>query len=90
MFQVVGLMFIVLGIVGKVGAVFVLIPYSVIGGMMVISFGILIGVMMSNMQFIDQNSSRNLGIIGLSMLMALMTPYWLEITPGAIQTGNSL
>jgi len=81
-------MFIVLGILGKVGAVFVIIPYSVIGGMMMINFGILIGVMMSNMQFIDMNSSRNLGIIGLSMLMAMMTPYWLKITPDGINTGK--
>lgn len=84
----VGVIFILFGLVGKIGAVFVTIPYSVIGGMMIINFGVLIGVMMSNMQFIDMNSTRNLGIIGTSMLFALMMPHWLETTPKAIQTGN--
>lgn len=81
-------MFIFLGIIGKIGAVFVIIPYSVIGGMMMINFGILIGVVLSNMQFIDQNSTRNLGIIGISMLVALMMPHWLKTSPDGINTGD--
>ena len=88
MFQVVGLIFIVFGIVGKIGAVFVNIPYSVVGGMMMINFGVLIGVMLSNLQFIDTSSTRNLSVIGVSMLLALMLPYWVEATPNAINTGR--
>ena len=87
-FQVVGLIYIVFGIVAKIGAVFVTIPYSVVGGMMMINFGVLIGVMLSNMQFIDMNSTRNLAAIGVSMLMAEVIPYWIETTPNAISTGT--
>ncbi|XP_052804781.1 solute carrier family 23 member 1-like [Mya arenaria] len=86
-FQLVGLIYIVFGIVGKIGAVFVTIPYSVVGGMMMINFGVLIGVMLSNMQFIDMSSTRSLAIIGMSMLIALMTPYWIETTDEPINTG---
>jgi nucleobase transporter 1/2 len=78
----------VFGVIGKVGAVFVTIPYSVIGGMMMINFGMLIGVMLSNLQFIDLSSSRNLAIIGMSILMAMMMPYWVQTTPNAIETGK--
>ena len=87
MFQVVGLMFILFGIIGKTGAVFVTIPYPVVGGMMMINFGVLIGVVLSNLQFIDLESTRNLGIIGMSMLLSIMFPHWIETTPNAIDTG---
>jgi nucleobase transporter 1/2 len=89
-FQVVGLTYIFFGVVGKIGAVFVTIPYSVIGGMMIINFAVLTGVMLSNLQFIDLSSTRNLFIIGLSMIASLMFPYWIETTPKAIYTGIKL
>ena len=89
MFQVVGLLFILFGIIGKIGAVFVTIPYPVVGGMMMINFGVLVGVVLSNLQFIDLESTRNLGIIGMSMLVSFMFPHWIETTPNAIDTGMS-
>ena len=73
---------------GKIGAIFVTVPYPVVGGMMMINFGVLIGVMLSNLQFIDLSSTRNLGIIGMSMLLAVMFPFWIETTPDAIDTGR--
>ena len=75
---------------GKIGAIFVTVPYPVVGGMMMINFGVLIGVMLSNLQFIDLSSTRNLGIIGMSMLLSVMFPYWIETTPDAINTGRSV
>jgi nucleobase transporter 1/2 len=87
-FQVVGIMYIIFGVIGKFGAFFVTIPYSVVGGMQMINFGVLIGVMLSNLQFIDLNSTRNLAIIGLSMLIGLMMPYWFEKSPEGIHTGK--
>ena len=87
-FQVLGLFFILFGVVGKVGAVFVTIPYSVVGGMQMINFGVLIGVMLSNLQFIDLQSKRNLTIIGMSMLVSMMMPYWIQTTDDPINTGN--
>ncbi|KAL4222457.1 hypothetical protein ACF0H5_018497 [Mactra antiquata] len=86
-FQLVGVIFIFFGVLGKIGAVFVTIPYSVVGGMMIINFGVLTGVMLSNLQFIDINSTRNQAIIGISMLMGFSLPYYMQTTPGAINTG---
>ena len=83
----VGLLFIFFGVIGKIGAIFVTVPYPVVGGMMIINFGVLIGVMLSNLQFIDLGSTRNLAIIGMSMLLSIMFPYWIETTPDAIDTG---
>ena len=87
-FQVLGLLFILFGIIGKIGAVFVTIPYSVVGGMQMINFGVLIGVMLSNLQFIDLKSTRNLAIIGISMLISLMMPEWIRTTEDPINTGK--
>ena len=53
-----------------------------------INFGMLIGVMLSNLQFIDLSSTRNLAIIGMSILLAMMLPYWVSITPNAIDVGK--
>ena len=78
----------ILGVIGKVGAFFVTIPYSVIGGLQVINFGVLAGVMLSNLQFIDLNSKRNLSIIGISMLIAMMLQHWIKSTKDAIETGR--
>ncbi|KAH3788486.1 hypothetical protein DPMN_166630 [Dreissena polymorpha] len=88
-FQLLGLMFIVMGVIGKIGAVFVTIPYSVIGGLQVINFGVLAGVMLSNLQYIDLGSKRNVTIIGMSMLVGLMMPYWINNTKRPINTGNA-
>ena len=89
-FQFVGVIFMIFGVVGKIGAVFITIPYSVLGGMMMINFGVLIGVMLSNMQFIDMSSTRNLAIIGMSMLVSLMLPHWINTTDDPIYTGMGI
>ena len=86
-FQMLGFLFIVFGVVGKIGAIFVTIPYSVIGGMQMINFGVVIGVMLSNLQFIDLKSTRNMAIIGISMLISLMMPEWIRTTENPIDTG---
>ncbi|WAR21514.1 S23A2-like protein, partial [Mya arenaria] len=70
----------------RVGAVFITIPYSVIGGLQIINFGVLAGVMLSNLQFIDLGSKRNVTIIGMSMLVAMMMPHWVKTTENPINT----
>ena len=87
-FQVLGVLFILFGILGKIGAALITIPYSVVGGMQMINFGILVGLMLSNLQVIDLKSTRNLAIIGMSMLIALMMPEWIRTTKDPINTGN--
>ncbi|XP_071090863.1 solute carrier family 23 member 2-like [Haliotis cracherodii] len=87
-FAATGVLFMLMGILGKIGAFFVTIPYSVIGGGMIIGVGIFVGIVLSNLQYVDLNSPRNLAIIGISLLLGLMLPHWIETTPDGIQTGS--
>lgn len=75
-------------IVGKVAAVFVTIPYPVLGGAQIISLGMFIGLIMSNMQYIDMQSSRNLAIIGISVIIGLMIPNWAKNNSRDLETGK--
>ncbi|CAL1527305.1 unnamed protein product [Lymnaea stagnalis] len=86
-FQIVGVIYIAFAVFGKVGAFFMCMPYSVIGGSQIISFGILIGVILSYLQLIDLNSIRNLSIIGIALLLGMMMPHWVQKNPSAINTG---
>ena len=43
---------------------------------------------LSNLQFIDLNSTRNLLVIGFSIGSGFGIPQWLRGHPGAIQTGK--
>ena len=42
----------------------------------------------SNLQFVDMNSSRNLFIFGFSLFFGISMPYWLGKHPDAITTGS--
>lgn len=49
--------------------------------------GMITAVGLSNLQFVDMNSSRNLFVLGFSMFFGLTLPNYLESNPGAINTG---
>uniref|UniRef100_A0A3B4ABH3 Uncharacterized protein n=1 Tax=Periophthalmus magnuspinnatus TaxID=409849 RepID=A0A3B4ABH3_9GOBI len=80
--QATGLLMIVLGIFGKFGAVFITIPDPVIGGMFLVMFGMIAAVGISNLQYVDLNSSRNLLILGFSTFSGLVLPTWFHSNPG--------
>ncbi|OWF43864.1 solute carrier family 23 member 1-like [Mizuhopecten yessoensis] len=82
------IIFILFGLVGKVSAIFVTMPYPVLGGGMLVMYGMFTGVVLSNLQVVSLKSTRNLAIIGISILSGLMIPRWIETTPDAIDTGN--
>ncbi|GAB5566758.1 solute carrier family 23 member 1 isoform X1 [Prionailurus iriomotensis] len=52
-------------------------------------FGMITAVGLSNLQFVDMNSSRNLFVLGFSMFFGLTLPNYLESNPGVINTGAS-
>lgn len=87
-FVLCGIIYIAFGLVGKFSAVFITIPHPVLGGALIVMFGMFIGVVLSNLQYVNLTSTRNLAIIGLSVIMGLAVPYWVEKTPDGIQTGN--
>lgn len=61
MLQIAGIFFFFVGMIGKIGAVFVLIPDPVLGGLFFVLFGMIVAVGLSNLQYVDLNSSRYLG-----------------------------
>ena len=80
---------ILLGILGKFGALFTTIPNPIVGGVFMVMFGMITAVGISNLQFVDLNSSRNLFILGFSLVFGMALPYWLsrEENKDVIQTG---
>ena len=78
---------VILGLIGKFGALFSTIPDPVIGGVFCCMFGIISAVGISNLQFVDLNSIRNLFVIGFSFIMGLVVPDYLGKNPNAIDTG---
>ncbi|XP_025197974.1 solute carrier family 23 member 2 isoform X2 [Melanaphis sacchari] len=78
------------GVVNKFGAVFIIIPEPIVGGMFCIMFGMISAFGLSALQYVQLNSSRNLYIIGFSMFFSLVLPKWIIAHPNAIQTGNEI
>ncbi|XP_068061602.1 solute carrier family 23 member 1 isoform X1 [Anomalospiza imberbis] len=76
-----------LGTVGKFTALFASLPDPVLGGMFCTLFGMITAVGLSNLQFVNMNSSRNLFVLGFAMFFGLTLPNYLDSHPGAINTG---
>ncbi|CAE1313506.1 SLC23A1 [Acanthosepion pharaonis] len=87
--QVGAFVMIIHGCLGKFGALFVTIPQPVIGGMFFIVFGMVSSVGISNLRNVSLDSSRNLFVIGTSLLLGLALPMWIQKNPGMINTGSS-
>ena len=85
-----GLVMMIVGVVGKFGALFVSIPDPIVGGVFMVMFGMIAAVGISNLQFADMNSSRNLFIVGFSIVFGLALPHYMNNHPGAIQTGTQV
>ena len=77
----------VVGVLGKIGALFVSIPDPIVGGVFMVMFGMIAAVGISNLQFADMNSSRNLFIVGFSIVFGLALPHYMNGHPNAIDTG---
>ncbi|XP_047551629.1 solute carrier family 23 member 1-like isoform X1 [Lutra lutra] len=82
-----GCLLLVMGVFGKMGAAFATIPTPVIGGMFLVMFGVITAVGISNLQYVDMNSSRNLFIFGFSIYCGLAIPSWVNNNAEKLQTG---
>ncbi|XP_042359835.1 solute carrier family 23 member 2-like [Plectropomus leopardus] len=82
-----GAFMILIGMVGKIGAIFTTIPTPVLGGMLLIMFGVITAAGISNLQSTDMNSSRNIFVFGFSMFSALVIPNWIMKNPDFLDTG---
>jgi nucleobase transporter 1/2 len=72
---------VILGLVAKFGALFTTIPQPIVGGMYCAMFGMIASVGLSNLQFVDLNSSRNLFVIGFAIFMGLSVPEYFAANP---------
>ncbi|XP_008113629.1 solute carrier family 23 member 1 [Anolis carolinensis] len=77
----------ILGTIGKFTALFASLPDPILGGMFCTLFGMITAVGLSNLQFVDMNSSRNLFVLGFAMFFGLTLPNYLDSHPDAIDTG---
>lgn len=75
------------GIFNKFGALFMIIPEPIVGGIFCVMFGMITAFGLSTLQYVNLNSSRNLYILGFSLLFSLALPKWMIAHPDAIQTG---
>lgn len=71
----------VLGATAKFGALFTTIPGPVVGGMYCALFGVITAVGLSNLQFVELNSPRNLFILGFAFFMGLSLPAYFKAAP---------
>jgi len=76
---------ILLGTIGKFGAAFTTIPSPIVGGMYCAMFGMIAAVGLSNLQFVNLNSARNLFILGFSFFMGLSLPEYFASHPLALE-----
>uniref|UniRef100_A0A8C5M7S2 Solute carrier family 23 member 2 n=1 Tax=Leptobrachium leishanense TaxID=445787 RepID=A0A8C5M7S2_9ANUR len=70
-----------LGMIGKFSALFASLPDPVLGALFCTLFGMITAVGLSNLQFVDLNSSRNLFVLGFSIFFGLMLPSYLKENP---------
>ncbi|XP_012946766.1 solute carrier family 23 member 1 [Aplysia californica] len=88
--QLAGVIMILLGCLGKFGALFVTIPDPVVGGLFYVMFGMVAAVGISNLQFVNLNSSRNLFVFGVPLFIGLSMPNWVANADNPIDTGSSI
>ncbi|XP_072022547.1 solute carrier family 23 member 2-like [Amphiura filiformis] len=85
--QICAITMIIVGMLGKVTALFSSIPLPIVGGMLCILFGMVLAVGLSNLQYVDLNSPRNMLILGFSLFMGMLIPYWAGNNRELIETG---
>ncbi|KAK6748099.1 hypothetical protein RB195_000992 [Necator americanus] len=79
--QIAGLLLILLGLFTKMAALLASIPDALIGGVLTMGISMIAGVAMSNLQLIDLKLTRNLSILGLSLMIGLIVPLHFERSP---------
>ncbi|XP_037029849.1 solute carrier family 23 member 1 [Bradysia coprophila] len=81
------LIMVIQGVISKFGALFIMIPDPVVGGIFCVMFGMITAFGLSALQYVDLRSSRNLYIVGVSIFFPLVLCQWMQEHPGAINTG---
>ncbi|KAJ9597192.1 hypothetical protein L9F63_026919, partial [Diploptera punctata] len=88
--QYAAVLMLIIGLISKLGAMFIIIPQPVVGGMFCVMFGMITAFGLSALQYVDLNSSRNLYIVGFSIFFSLVLPKWMRANPHVIKTGSEI
>lgn len=80
------------GVAGKFGGIFASLPQAMVSGLFCVMFGLIAAVGISQLQFTDMNSPRNIFITGLGLYLSLSIPdyfntYTTKNNHGPINTG---
>ena len=70
------------------GSLFLTIPSPIVGGIFCVMFGMITAVGLSNLQFVDLNSTRNLFVLGFSLFFSLVLPQWIKKNPDFVISGS--
>ncbi|XGW31026.1 hypothetical protein V3C99_009746 [Haemonchus contortus] len=84
--QIAGVLLILLGLFTKMAALLASMPDALVGGVLMMGISMIAGVAMSNLKLVDLKLTRNLSILGLSMMAGLVLPLHLERSP--FDSGN--
>jgi xanthine/uracil permease len=68
---------IVIGFVGYFGQLIATIPDPIVGGLYVAMFGQIVAVGLSNLEYVDLESSRNVFIVGIALFAGLAIPAYM-------------
>ncbi|KAF7988867.1 hypothetical protein HCN44_007177 [Aphidius gifuensis] len=77
------------GIICKFGAIFIIIPEPIVGGIFCVMFGMITAFGLSALQYVNLNSPRNLYILGFSIFFPLVLSKWMIVNPEVVKTGNN-
>ncbi|KAG0564185.1 hypothetical protein M758_8G086000 [Ceratodon purpureus] len=80
------------GLFGKFGAIVASIPQPIVAAILCITFGMVVGTGISQLQFANMNMTRNIFIVGIAIFLGLSVPeYFMEFTiragHGPVHTG---
>ncbi|MFC6725605.1 uracil-xanthine permease family protein, partial [Halobium palmae] len=75
--QVGAAIMVVVGFVGWFGQLVATIPDPIVGGLFVAMFGQIVAVGLSQLEYVDLNSSRNVFVVGFAMFVGLAVPAYM-------------
>ncbi|WP_436901595.1 uracil-xanthine permease family protein [Halovenus halobia] len=81
--QLGAIVMLVAGFIGFVGALVTTIPSPIVGGLFLVMFAQIIGIGLSQLQYVDLNENRNVFIIGATLLSGLSIPTLVENFAGS-------
>ena len=82
-----GMLFLV-GIFGKLTGALATIPDPIIGGVSLLSLGLVVSVGISQLHSVDLEATRNQMALGMALILGIMIPNWLQANRGVINTGK--